>query len=346
MALSRFGLIPFLLLAALPMHFARAADDALGARMVEAANDFLKTLEPDELEKVALPFDSPLRTEWRITPKTDHKGLPLKNMTGAQKMSALNLVWMGVSRPGQESIETVMHFETVSDFLEKVRSKQFRDKEWYFVNIYGKPGEGRWGYSFEGHHVSMNFTLDGDKIISSTPEAFGLSPVYFRGTVSGYKLDADNFIYRIDRMGLELATSFSAEQKAIAVVAAKPAKELRDHGSRQAPVDPAQGIEFSQLDGSQKSKVKELLNEFNKITNDEVSIRRMAEIEAAGWDNVRVAWRGGTESGEHHSFCIQGPTVYFELMNAQSDPVGNVANHAHAVYRDPRGDFGLPVETK
>ena len=36
-----------------------------------------------------------------------------------------------------------------------------RNPDWYFVSVFGKPSKtGKWGWRIEGHHLSVNFTLD------------------------------------------------------------------------------------------------------------------------------------------------------------------------------------------
>jgi hypothetical protein len=49
-----------------------------------------------------------------------------------------------------------------------------RDPGKYFVSIFGESEKGAWGYRFEGHHVSLNYTIvDG---IASSPSFFGSNP--------------------------------------------------------------------------------------------------------------------------------------------------------------------------
>ena len=62
---------------------------------------------------------------------------------------------------------------------------------------------------------------------------------------------------------------------------------------------------------------------------------RLAAIREAGLDKIKFAWMGGTERGQGHYYRIQGSTFLIELDNTQ-----NNANHVHAVWRDPVGDFG------
>ena len=52
-----------------------------------------------------------------------------------------------------------------------------RDPQWYFLSIFGEPGKkGKWGWRFEGHHLSMNFTLHDGVLVSATPMIFGANP--------------------------------------------------------------------------------------------------------------------------------------------------------------------------
>ncbi len=52
-----------------------------------------------------------------------------------------------------------------------------RDPKWYFVSIFGKPSaEGTWGWRFEGHHLSLSFTVVEGHIASITPSFWGTNP--------------------------------------------------------------------------------------------------------------------------------------------------------------------------
>jgi hypothetical protein len=55
-------------------------------------------------------------------------------------------------------------------------------------------------------------------------------------------------------------------------------------------------------------------------------------------DVTHFAWAGGSEPGEPHYYRIQGPRLLIEYDNTQND-----ANHIHAVWRDPEGDFGADL---
>ena len=62
-----------------------------------------------------------------------------------------------------------MSLENILGELEN-NGPNVRNPEWYFVSVFGTPAKtGKWGWRIEGHHLSLNFTLDGGKVIASTP---------------------------------------------------------------------------------------------------------------------------------------------------------------------------------
>ena len=56
-----------------------------------------------------------------------------------------------------------------------------RDPEKYFIVFWGMPeATAPWGWRFEGHHLSLNFTVRGDSAIATTPSFFGANPAEVR----------------------------------------------------------------------------------------------------------------------------------------------------------------------
>ncbi len=55
--------------------------------------------------------------------------------------------------------------------------KLTRNPEWYFFTIFGTPSKtGNWGWRVEGHHLSLNLTLEGMQVVSATPNFYGANP--------------------------------------------------------------------------------------------------------------------------------------------------------------------------
>ena len=147
-------------------------------QMGEAAAAFLASLSIDQKHRAVVPFaDQEERTNWHYTPIL-RKGLSLSEMAFPQRQKALQLVNAGLSRTGFVTASTVMGIESALDMLEDwERTHPGRDPQLYFLTVFGSPDEkGLWGWRFEGHHISLNFTIANGKIISPTPMFFGSNP--------------------------------------------------------------------------------------------------------------------------------------------------------------------------
>src|SRR5258706_2566106 len=51
-----------------------------------------------------------------------------------------------------------------------------RDSGLYYVTIFGNPDQSPWGWRVEGHHLSLNFAIDTNDVISVTPNFIGSNP--------------------------------------------------------------------------------------------------------------------------------------------------------------------------
>jgi Protein of unknown function (DUF3500) len=101
---------------------------------------------------------------------------------------------------------------------------------------------------------------------------------------------------------------------------------------------PAKGVAVSALDGGQQELLRALL----AVYVDRVP-EALADAEAEKYAGDRLlalhfAWAGGLEPGQPHYYRVQGPRLLVEYDNTQRG-----VNHAHAVWRDPDGDFGGDV---
>ena len=68
---------------------------------------------------------------------------------------------------------------------------------------------------------------------------------------------------------------------------------------------------------------------------DELAASQSQALGAGALDAMHFAWAGGREEGEPHYYRLQAPRFLVEYDCTQND-----ANHIHAVWRDPEGDFG------
>ncbi len=136
--------------------------------MTTAAKAFVESLRDDQRSQTVLPYETPLRTDWHFIPKPARKGLQVRDMSEAQRKAAFDLLRSTLSAAGYGKATKIMQLESILRELEKARvNGMIRDPERYFFTLFGQPeAEGRWGLSIEGHHLSLNFVVEGNRVIS------------------------------------------------------------------------------------------------------------------------------------------------------------------------------------
>ncbi|QDT55752.1 hypothetical protein Pan44_37990 [Caulifigura coniformis] len=319
-------------------------DAAPGAELGKAAVGFVGTLTSDQRDVAVLPYDTPKRVDWHFIPKAERKGLQFKLMTKEQQQAALKLLRSALSQIGYDKATKIMSLENLLRELEAGKGQNIRDPERYFFTLFGKPGDGRWGLSFEGHHLCLNFVVEGDRVISSTPQVFCTNPAIVKTENKSGIAVGTRVLEEEETLAFELVNGLNDGQKTKAIFAEKAIKEVRAAGVPQPPTDPAVGIAMSALEAPQKKLLRRLIEVYCSAMPNRVAAERIDDIEKAGWENVTFGWAGATKPGIGHYYRIQGPTFLVEFVNTQPDAAGNIANHIHAVWRDMRGDFALPVK--
>jgi hypothetical protein len=227
-----------------------------------------------------------------------------------------------------------MSLEAILAELEKGQAgKPVRDSENYFVSVFGKPGaEAPWGWRFEGHHLSLNFTCAG-KGPAVTPAFFGTNPGKVKeGPRAGLRV-----LSREEDLGRELASSLSAAQREQAVVLKDVPKDILNDPGRAEMTTP-EGISYAALQPAQQKILESLVREYLGKSRPEVAEVEWERISKNDLKETKFTWVGATEVGSPHYYRVQGASFVIEYDNTQ-----NGANHPHAVWRDRNRDFGADL---
>jgi len=298
--------------------------------MSAAARTLLDALWPGQRERAVFKLEDDERLNWFYTP-VPRKGLPLREMTSGQRQLALALLSAGLSQAGFAKASTVMSLEEVLTIIDGINGQNRRDPDGYFVSIFGEPSEkGAWSYRFEGHHISMHFTMMNGKI-SGTPSFLGANPAQvLDGRRKGLRT-----LPREEDLARDLVRALSQDQQQKAIVLAEAPGDILTEHSRQAAIKgQPNGIRLNALNGAQGDKLKGLLDEYCDNMTGEIAAFRKEQIRRVGND-LWFAWAGGLQPREKHYYRIQSPEFLVEYDNTQDG-----ANHIHSVWRDLNGDFG------
>ena len=133
-------------------------ESSMTPELVQTANTFLASLNPQQLKIAKLDFPSDERLKFKYTPGA-RTGLPLKAMEKHQRDLAYAMMAATLSQRGFIKATTIMSLEPILRQLEAGSGGQIdRDAELYYFSIFGEPAaKGTWGWKAEGHHVSVTW---------------------------------------------------------------------------------------------------------------------------------------------------------------------------------------------
>jgi hypothetical protein len=295
--------------------------------MTSAAKNFVNSLEPWQKTAVTFKMEDDERSNWFFTP-VPRKGLALHDMKPYQRQLAMAMLAAGLSQRGFIKATTIM---SLDEILLVVEPTPRRDPDNYYISIFGEPSEtGEWGYRFEGHHVSQNFTIVNGKV-QGAPSFFGSNPAeVMDGPRKGLRVLAKE-----EDLALDAVNSLTPDQRKTAIFDAKAPGEIVTSNSRTAALQgQPSGISASAMTPAQRAKLQDLLDEYCYNMPDQIAELREAQIKKAG-TNMWFAWAGGTEHGQPNYYRIQSADFLIEFDKTQSN-----GNHIHSVWRDLNNDFG------
>ena len=295
------------------------------------ATDLLNSLSESQKEVVSFALEDPAKTRWHYLPHSSFKreGLPLSDMTPTQVQKTYALLEAYLSESGYDQMEQIIDLENYLAVVENNPAK--RDPTKYYLAVYGNPHrDSLWAWSFEGHHVSLNFTVSPDKI-AFAPAFWGSNPgIIPDGPEKG------KIVLRNDHdWGLELIQSLCPKQLKQTLVNSKTYGEILTSNQEAVEFVSINGISYRQLNRGQKKQLKEIIYLHLERMEKAVSQKARQLLEVENWNNITFSWAGKIEKLKAHYYRIQGQSFLIEYDNSQDK-----ANHIHVVWREFKGDFG------
>jgi hypothetical protein len=303
----------------------------------QAAQSLIETAAPAQRAELLLPFSEAARSDWNYTPRR-RDGTAWKAMSAAQREATTALLRTALNERGLDKVRSVMALEIALRQLEAFGFS--RDPENYAVAIYGKPGAGGWGWRIEGHHLSLHFSLEGDRYVSTLPQFFGANPaVVPRDFGGGAPAAGFRLLGNEEDLARQWLASLSPPQRTRAIFDTRPFGDIVSRNTTRAQPLDAVGVPFGEMDAAQQAQVLKLIGAFADHLQPELTQARLARVRAAPLDSIRVGWAGSTQPRQPHYFRIQGANFLIEFDNSGG-------NHIHSVWRDFEGDFGRDVLTE
>lgn len=328
------------------------------AAMTAAASRFLAALNAAQRDKACFAFsDDARRRGWSFLPAETRPGVALGDLAEDQRKLAHELIVSGTSMHGYAKVVSVIALEHVVRAQTAASAPALLpmfDPGLYSIRVFGSPGDTDWGWTLEGHHVVLNFTICDGRLLAGTPCFLGARPATFG--VLAPLADEEEAGYRFVR-------SLDGSQRQRAVIYHRPPPdfatrmvatigdaELPDHVFEPEPdytIDETErqilsyirsapkGLPATALQPGQAAQLRQIVAGYAGRLPADVAGAALRNVERAGFETLSFAWAGSTEPGERHYFRVQGPELLIEHDNTQGG-----GNHIHTVWRDTASDFG------
>ena len=288
----------------------------------ERANKLLSTFQKDTLQILQLPFNDSLRTHWERLPG-QRLGLKLSYFKEAQKIALHELLRSCLSTQGYLTVTAVMFNE---DIQQKFGPNLGRNEYW--VEVFGNPSaDGLWSWKLEGHHLSLNFTFQGNKMIANSPYLMSTNPA---NSITDTARTGLVILYKEEEMGRQLVNSLTPEQLKKGYNSRKKTAIVYSEQDKNNITVPDEGIYFSKLNKDQQSLLKQLVTEyFNNFNTGEVP-----SVDAFCNKKLRFFYVDSREKGKPHYYRFENGNQIIEYENYD--------NHIHCFWRT-NNDFGKAI---
>lgn len=310
------------------------ANSAVGAAMVERAAALLALLDADQRRAATFGFDSRTRQDWNyMLGARTAPGLSLERMTEPQKTAAFDLLATALNEHGMAKAQRVMVLQEV---LEE-RSGQLaadRSRERFSTAIFGTPSRmAPWGWRFEGHHLTLSFTLIGDRVVSVTPSSFSSNP----NEVSDGRHRGLVALVDEEAMGRRLFRDLSSVNRNRAIISDRAFGNVLALAGREDRISgPPAGVPVADLTSAQVDLAMRLVEVYAvdhlapPLAEEQRARVREGDIMAA-----RFGWAGADRPGEMVYYRLHGDTFLIEFASLRNQPL-----HLHTIRHDLQRNLG------
>lgn len=320
--------------------------------LVETANQFLNTLNTDEMKKTVYSFDDSLRFKWTNLPVglVPRPGIAYGSLSDKSRMAFHRVLSAMLSSQGYLKTTSIMALDDILNTLyqqafDKGEINQktltnMQNLKWahgnFYISVWGKPQDNAaWGLNFGGHHIALSLTANG-KAVSMSPYFIGTDP----SEVKSAKYAGLRVLSKEEDFGFLLINALTDAQKAVAIQQQAVPKDIITSPQGNQRITSYYGIAAQQFNEAQKTLLKLLIQEYTHNFEHQKAHQLFEKILQSGIEKVYFAWIGSLENNKPHYYIINGPDFLIEYDNVGFQ---NDGNHIHAILREKGNDFGQDI---
>jgi Protein of unknown function (DUF3500) len=313
------------------------------APLIAATNRFIAALTTEQRQNSLFPVDDLEWRRWANMSIYKRQGIAFDEMDATQKQVAWAMLDSALSLKGLTLAQDIMHLNETLGELNNNNFVEFGEGK-YWLTLMGEPSSSEpWGWQLDGHHLTLNFFVQGDQIVM-TPAFWGSEPaVATAGKYAGTRImDAEQ------TKALALIRSLDSELQTAAILyTSKTGNNIMTEAWSDNVVLENAGVEVARFNPAQKAALIDLIGLYIGNMESPLAENRMAEI-TAHLDETHFAWIGATEDQSVFYYRIQNPVLVIEFDHQA--PVGLTQyyprgvpyrEHVHSTVRTPNGnDYG------
>ena len=269
--------------AAMSALVAMAAPSAAQPLTASAAALRLRDVTPTAQHAALMqPFTLEARSDWHYTPRR-RAGIAWKEMSDAQRSATTELLRSALNESGLDKVRAVMALEIALRELETFGLQ--RDPDNYAVALYGEPNasDKGWGWRIEGHHLSLHWTLQGDRYVATLPQFFGANPARVPRDFGQRVRAGTRVLGNEEDLARTLLLSLSPQQRSRAIFDTRPYGDIVTRNAERAAAPQTQGIAFASLSAAQQAQLLSLITAFAEHLRPELVEARLARVRAQRW---------------------------------------------------------------
>ncbi|MCC6983249.1 MAG: DUF3500 domain-containing protein [Bauldia sp.] len=301
----------------------------------ERTTSFLDRLAPEKAARARFEFGDATWRGWDYFGNNLFKpGIRFEEMDEAESEAGTELLTALLSPAGFVKAERV---RILQDVLAQMGvGAPDRNSGRYSFAVFGTPGPNAvWGLRFEGHHLTLSCTLQGDEVVSVTPSSFSCNPndVSVGVTAGTTALVEEEDLAR--RLFADLTPALQDEAR----VADSAYRNIFTFAGREDRFRSPDGVAAAEMVPAQQELLWRLVDAYAVDHWPEpLAAAQRARVREGDQAAVHFAWAGGNTEGTPLYYRLSGDNFVMEL--AAVDPA---AQHLHTIYHDSERTLGQHV---
>jgi hypothetical protein len=320
------GAVSLPLAAALPLAGVAATPVDLGdaSAIRQRAAAFLALLAPEERSRTLFAHGDATWKRWNyfgvggfVKP-----GFRLEEMNAEQKLAAWELAGAVLSERGLAKLRDVMSLQEV--LRERGDGVETRSGERYSFALFNLPdAAGLWAFRIEGHHLSLSFTIDRDRLVGVTPSSFSSNP----NRVEGGSRQGLVTLRGEDAAARTLAGDLAGSAGARAFFRDAPYRNILTTAGREASLDAFEGLALAEFSAGQNDLATETLTAFALEHLRAPFAENLGRVIFADREATHFAVSGSPKPAEPIYYRFHGKRFLVEFAS-----VDRAAQHLHTIF--------------